>query len=378
MPVPRWLAPDRPAPGCWHEVGDQTRAEAALELARRRHGLLYRGSYHGARQLLAGMGRRLRPHPSGSRRARATARDVASGAGASALTRLFLASRESARLEHEVLARLAVPIGVGYAVELARAPDVRAACEEALGPATGAGALPLRDLLGMVGAHEWRRRGVHVPALGARVHPHHGVFAPIRGEYVDLVARAAERWPVAGKRALDLGTGTGVLAFVLARRGARVLATDLEPRAVACARENAARLGLEAAVEVCAADLFPGEAADLVVCNPPWLPADAFGPLDRAVYDPGGAFLARLVAGLPSALGPGGEAWIVISDLAERLGLRPAGHLAALAAKAGLRVTDVLETRPAHPRARDREDPLHEARAAEIVRLLRLTLGAPP
>jgi methylase of polypeptide subunit release factors len=277
-----------------------------------------------------------------------------------------------------VLARLAVPIGDGYRVELARAPDVRAACEEALGPATGPGALPLRDLLGMIGAHEWRRRGVHVPALGARVHPHYAVYAPVRGEYVDLVARAAERWPVAGKRALDVGTGTGVLAFVLARRGARVLATDLEPRAAACARENAVRLGLEAAVEVRVADLFPGEAADLVVCNPPWVPADAHGPLDRAVYDPGGAFLGRLAGGLPAALRPGGEAWIVISDLAERLGLRPAGHLETLAANAGLRVTDVLETRPAHPRAHDREDPLHEARAAEIVRLLRLTSASGP
>lgn len=373
MAGPRWLAPERPAPACWHEVGDQTKAETALDLARKGHSLLYRGSYQGARQLLAGMGRRLHPHPSRSGRGRSTQSENDSGTGGKAvLTRLFLASRDSARLEHEVLARLAIPIGDSYRVELSRAPDLRAACEEALGPATGPGALPLRDLLGMIGAHEWRRRGVHVPALGALVHPHYGVYAPIRGEYVDLVARAADAWPVAGKRALDLGTGTGVLAFVLARRGARVLATDLEPRAVACARENAARLGLDAAVEVRAADLFPGETVELAVSNPPWLPADAHGALDRAVYDPGGTFLARLVAGLRPALRPGGEAWIVISDLAERLGLRPEGHLERLAADAGLRIADVLETRPTHPRARDLDDPLHEARAGEVVRLLRL------
>jgi SAM-dependent methyltransferase len=285
---------------------------------------------------------------------------------------IFLAQRRSAGLEHELLARLAVPVGDGYRIDLHRAPDVRQACEEAIGPPAGPGVLPLRDLLGMIGAHEWRRRGVEVPALGGRVHPHYGVYAPIRGEYVDLVARAAEAWPVAGKRALDLGTGTGVLAFVLARRGAAVLATDLEPRAVACARDNAERLGLSAAVEVRCADLFPGERADLVVSNPPWLPAEAHSALDRAVYDPGGTFLARLVAGLPEALRQGGEAWIVISDLAERLGLRPAGHLEALAARAELRVADALEARASHPRARDAEDPLHEARAGEVVRLVRL------
>jgi methylase of polypeptide subunit release factors len=252
-------------------------------------------------------------------------------------------------------------------------PDVRAACEEALGPAPGCpGVLPLRELLGIIGAHEWRKRGVPVPELGARLHPHFGVFAPIRGEYVDVVARAAERWPVAGKRAIDVGTGTGVLAFLLARRGATVIATDVSPRAVACARDNAAALGLASAVEVRGADLFPGEAADLIVSNPPWLPADAHTLLDRAVYDPGGRILERLIGGLSGALRPGGEAWIVISDLAERLGLRPAGHLEALAARGGLAVADVLEARPSHARARDRDDPLHEARSREVTRLFRL------
>jgi hypothetical protein len=112
-----------------------------------------------------------------------------------------------------------------------------------------------------------------------------------------------------------------------------------------------------------------------VVSNPPWLPAPANTPLDRAVYDPGGAFLERLVAGLPGALRPGGEGWVVISDLAERLGLRPAGHLEALARAAGLRVEAALEARPAHPRAKDAEDPLHEARAQEIVKLVRLKVA---
>jgi hypothetical protein len=50
----------------------------------------------------------------------------------------------------------------------------------------------LRDLLGMTSAHEWRRRGVEIPALGEsnnRIHPHYGVFSPVRGEYiVNLVA----------------------------------------------------------------------------------------------------------------------------------------------------------------------------------------------
>ncbi len=151
-------------------------------------------------------------------------------------------------------------------------------------------------------------------------------------------------------------------------------AARVEPAAVACARDNAARLGLADRVEIVEADLFPpGDLrAELVVSNPPWLPGAAHTPLERAVYDPGGAFLERLVSALPERLAPGGEAWIVISDLAELLGLRPAGHVEALAAQAGLRVADVREARPSHPRAGDRDDPLHAFRAREVTRLFRL------
>jgi SAM-dependent methyltransferase len=290
-------------------------------------------------------------------------------------TVLFRAERERTRTEHDLLSRLLVPVEQGLRVPLRTAPDVTVPLAEAL-PADAVlpGLLPLRDLLGMVGAHEWRRKGVDVPALGARVHPHYGVYAPIRGEYVDLVASAALAWPVAGKRAADVGTGTGVLAFVLARAGCQVVATDAEPRAVACARENAERLGLADRVEIVEADLFPpGQGRfEVVISNPPWIPAEAATPLERAVYDPRGAFLARLVASLPERLAPGGEAWIVVSDLAELLGLRPPGHVERLAADAGLRVTDVRQARPSHPRTRDRDDPLHALRSREVTRLLRL------
>src|SRR5690606_40158611 len=127
---------------------------------------------------------------------------------------------------------------------------------------------------GALGAWQWRLNGVEVPALGARIHPHYGVFAPVRGEYVDLVAQAP--LPPGARTAFDLGTGTGVLAAVLARRGLeRVVATDDSPRALACARDNLARPGLADRVELSADGLYPPGRADLVVCNPAWLPGKA-------------------------------------------------------------------------------------------------------
>jgi methylase of polypeptide subunit release factors len=124
---------------------------------------------------------------------------------------------------------------------------VRLACAEAWGPADGEPSLvSLRELLGLVGAHEWRAKGVEIPVLGARIHPHYGVFSPVRGEYLELVAKA----PLpSNELAFDIGTGTGVIAAVLAKRGVkRVVATDVDERALACARENVRRLGVDGQV----------------------------------------------------------------------------------------------------------------------------------
>jgi methylase of polypeptide subunit release factors len=194
----------------------------------------------------------------------------------------------------------------------------------------------------------------------------------VRGEYAALMGEALAGRDLAGKLAFDVGTGTGVLAFLAARRGARVVATDDAPEAVACARDNAARLGLAGQVEIREADLFPEGQADLVLCNPPWVPAPAHGPLDRAVYDPGSRFLSGFLAGLPAHLAPAGEALLVLSDLADRLGLRPPGFLSAAASAAGLELERLASATPRHPRASDEEDPLHAARASEVTVLWRL------
>ncbi len=333
---------------------DRTTADDALRRIRAGESLLYGGDFRNARQLLAALGRRLTPRPSpGTQPAEA-----------------FRKERHRRREAHLLLQRLLVPVEAGWRIPLVRAPDVAEALTEALGPPPeGGGLLPLREVLGAVGAHEWRRRGVPVPSLGAPVHPHHGVFAPIRGEYAEIVGVALSERDLAGRLVFDVGTGTGVLAFLAARRGARVVATDAEPRAVACARENAGRLGLEGQVEVREQDLFPDGRADLVLCNPPWIPADAHTPLERAVYDPGGRFLTRFLAGLAEHLLPGGEGWLVLSDLAERLGLRQPGELEAAFAAAGL-VRAWSRSAPAvHPRTADEEDPLHAARKGEITTL---------
>jgi methylase of polypeptide subunit release factors len=360
----RWLsASGRPPPERVVEADDRLRADDALRLATRQIGMLWRGDYRNARQLLAALARRT------GRRARVAAGETADLAAA------FHRHRRDQARRASVLGMLLVPVDAGYAVPLGHAPDVRQACREAYPPLDGPAAVALRELLGVIGAHQWRAAGVETPALAARIHPHYGVFSPTRAEYVELVAAAA--LPAGRELAYDIGTGTGVLAALLARRGVeRVVATDIDPRAVACASDNVRRLGLADRVDVRRADLFPTEAerAALVVCNPPWLPARAHTPLDRAVYDPDNRMLRGFLDGLGAHLSPSGEGWLVLSDLAELLGLRPRAELTAMIDAAGLRVVDRTGTRPRHPRATDRADadPLRAARAAEVISLWRL------
>ena len=196
---------------------------------------------------------------------------------------------------------------------------------------------------------------------GAHIHPHHGVFSPVRGEYIALVAQAPLPAALAQcPRAFDIGVGTGVLSAVLARRGiAQVVATDVSPAALACAADNLQRLGLAAQVQLQCTDLFPEGQAALVVCNPPWLPGRPNSVLEQAVYDEDSGMLRGFLAGLAAHLADGGEGWLILSDLAEHLGLRTREQLLGWVAQAGLVVLGRLDTRPQHRKA-------HDARASEF------------
>ncbi len=342
---------------------DQMTADTAYRLACEGTGLLWRGDFQNARQLLQAMARRAdrKPHKPAP-----TPADV------------FNYHRQAQSQRARTLSMLLIPLENDFSIPLRRAPDLRQACQEAYGPGGADGessVTSLRELLGIVGAHEWRKKGVEIPALGARIHPHYGVYSPVRGEYVELVAKA----PLPAKTlAFDIGTGTGVLAAVLARRGvAHVVATDQDPRALACARENISRIGLDKQVEVIQADLFPEGKAPLVVCNPPWIPARPSSPIEHAVYDFESRMLLGFLSGLSAHLTPDGEGWLILSDLAEHLGLRTRDELLAKIEAAGLRVVDRIDIRPHHPRVADETDALHAARAAEVTSLWRLAVTKP-
>jgi len=346
---------------------DATTANAAYGLACQGTALLWRGDFQNARQMLNALASRA-DHKSRMPKKTAATPAIISPAA------VFHLQRQARSQRARTLGMLLVQLDDDHAISLRRAPDFRQACAEVYGAGSGTSVTSLRELLGLIGAHEWRVAGIEIPAIGGRIHPHYGVFAPVRREYVDLVATAP--LPVAMSTfdvAFDIGTGTGVLAAVLARRGVGcVIATDQDPRALACARENVERLGLAQRVHVVEADLFPEGRAPLVVCNPPWVPARPSSPIEHGIYDSGSQMLRGFLDGLCAHLTAGGEGWLILSDLAEHLGLRERPELLAAFDAAGLRVIDRIDVRPVHPKAFDASDPLQAARAAEVTSLWRL------
>jgi methylase of polypeptide subunit release factors len=356
-----------PAPKKVVIADDTMTADAAYRLALDGTALLWRGDFQNARQLVQALARRIDHKGSRAKRAKIKVAAKVAPTLLESFHRHRLAQLQRAR----TLAMLLIPFEAGYTIPLRRAPDVRQACNEAYGAATEPFVVSLRELLGLIGAHEWRSKGVPIAALDDRIHPWYGVFSPVRGEYVELVAQAP--LPQKTNLAFDIGAGTGVLSAVLARRGLRrVVATDMDARALGCARENIERLGLSSQVEIIEADLFPEGQADLVVCNPPWLPGKPSSAIEHAIYDPESRMLRGFLGGVKAHLAPGGEAWLILSDFAEHLGLRTREQLTGWIAAAGLEVAGRHDVRPTHPKALDAEDPLHAARSQEVTSLWRL------
>ncbi|MFN0317443.1 MAG: methyltransferase [Burkholderiales bacterium] len=390
-PFLHWTEAGQPCTARWHSergapppkrvtlADDTTTADAAYRAACEGTALLWRGDFQNAMQMLQAMTRRCAQPP--ARKLRKAAKESNHAASP---PNVFHQYRQAQSQRARILGMLLIPFDADRGIPLRRAPDARQACAEAWGPAdAGPSMASLRELLGIIGAHEWRKKGIEIPELGEgpnnRIHPYYGVFSPIRGEYVHLAASAP--LPVTGQAkyvAFDIGTGTGVLAAVLARRHVeQVVAADRDPRALACARENLARLGLAGQAQVVLANLFPEGKASLAVCNPPWLPARPGSPIESAVYDEDSRMLLGFLGGLAAHLVAGGEGWLIMSDLAEHLDLRSRAQLLAAFEGGGLKVLGRLDAKPRHPKASDAGDPLHAARAAEVISLWRLAAVEP-
>ncbi|QWD71536.1 class I SAM-dependent methyltransferase [Polynucleobacter sp. UB-Siik-W21] len=357
------------------QIGDDTlTADIAYRMACEGTAILYRGDFQNARQLLQALVRRVDKPSKKSKRVDRIEKDKTKSS-----LDTFNLHRLSQSQRARILGMLLIQVNADHTISLRRAPDVVQACLEAYGGQNESYVISLRELLGVISAHEWRKKGVPILARDdeeIRIHPHYGVFSPIRGEYVELVLKAP--LPSALKEnstAFDIGVGTGVLSIVLAMREIKkIIGTDQDDRAIACAQENIDCLNLDNQIEIQKRHLFPEGNAALVVCNPPWLPARPSSSLEHAVYDPDSQMLKGFLSQLKDHLLPKGEGWLILSDLAEHLGLRTREELLAWIDAAGLKVIARLDAKPQHQKVFDKTDALHKARSQETTSLWRLAI----
>ena len=369
-------------------VDDSLTAEKALNFARNGIAMLWQGDYHNAKQLLSAMARHIDKKKkkkvsfpteagisvdSAHDRTPSEIKSVDSTRQQSHLLReQFNLYRLRQAQKAQILSMLLVRVNyvnTHFMIPLRRSPEIDLAIKQVCSWQEDF-VISLRELLGIIGAYEWRKKGVDIAALGqdAKIYPFYGVFSPIRGEYLALVAQA----PLPSQRniAIEIGCGTGVLAAIVAKRGfGKVIATDIAERAVDCTTYNLQQLGLNHCVEVRQHAFFPPESADLIICNPPWLPAKASTSLEAAVYDPDSQMLKGYLSDLVRHLNPDGEGWLIMSNLAELLGLRGETQLEDWISTAGLRVKAKYDTQAQHKKARDGQDILAEARQQEVTSL---------
>lgn len=209
------------------------------------------------------------------------------------------------------------------------------------------------------------RRGARVRVAGRALAVAPGVFDPVlfrtAPALVDAIANAAA---APGARWLDLGTGSGLgaLLALAADAGARAVATDVDPRAVACAEANAALWGVAGRFEARLGDLFApvgGARFDVVLFHPPYWRGDAprdprLGALERAFYAPDD-LARRFASELERHLAPAGFGLLLLSSSGVESGFLAACREAGLAVAVLLRrdvgseVLSAYRVRPRRP-----------------------------
>lgn len=163
-----------------------------------------------------------------------------------------------------------------------------------------------------------RTRHVRVGDVALEVPPsvfHPGVFLTSK-----MFAKFLRSQDLRGKRVVEIGTGSGILALSAALAGARqVVALDINPNAVRAAQINAEANGVGEAVEARVSDLFSAvtaqETFDVVISSPPSFAGEPADLADRAWFaGPGYSHLRGLFQSAAAHLAEGGEMFVLLSS----------------------------------------------------------------
>ncbi|MEL6347261.1 MAG: methyltransferase [Myxococcota bacterium] len=266
----------------------------------------------------------------------------------------FAARRAHAAALRKASLRLLAPI-VGHRPKLEGFAEIGFLAE--LYPELKTFYLPFLVLQELRGAWVRYVEGEKLSVLGVRLHPFFGVYMPTRAEHLELFGTWLSRYPGLKQNAVDVGTGCGVLALMLARAGfSEVLAVDINPNAVESLNRELSRR--PAPVTASVGDLLadvPGP-LELIVFNPPWIPGTVETPFDAALRYSSGLF-ERFFEQAVTRMAPQGRLVMIFSNVSELLRPDVAHPIEMELSRGRLRLVDKLhrKIKSADRRRRTRE-----------------------
>ena len=150
--------------------------------------------------------------------------------------------------------------------------------------------LPLPQVQGLNSSWQWYINGLYIPVLRKKIHPWHGTYFPTRFEHLELFENWLKQFKGYKDLAIDTGIGSGVLSMQMLKHGfSKIYGSDINPNAIIGLGEYIDKNNLQSKLNLIHGNLFDGcpKEADLIVFNPPWLPADSDQEsLDAAIYYP--------------------------------------------------------------------------------------------
>jgi precorrin-6B methylase 2 len=180
--------------------------------------------------------------------------------------------------------------------------------------------LPFPQVQGLNSSWQWYEKGISIPVLDKKIHPFFGTYFPTRFEHLKLFDNWLKQYKGEKKSAIDIGIGCGVLSFQMLNHGfEKVYGTDSNPNAIIGLNEDLNNHKRYSKIDLMHGDLFAGSnlKAELIVFNPPWLPAshDLEG-IDNAIYYDTNLF-PRFFAEAKKHLKAEGRVILLFSNLAQ-------------------------------------------------------------
>ncbi len=177
------------------------------------------------------------------------------------------------------------------------------------------------DVQGMNSSWQWYEKGIEIKTLNISLKPYYNTYFPTRFDHLKLFDKWLKKHEGSKENAIEVGAGSGVLTFQLIQNGFKnIFATDINKNAIIGMLQESKRLDYEKQITLNHGDLFENcdVKADLIVFNPPWLPAkhELEEGIDKAMYYEEELF-PRFFEQAKEHLTPNGKVVLIFSNLAE-------------------------------------------------------------